>query len=298
MKTNVILTLLLGTVFTACEKNATISIISGVPEEIANVEKDTHDLVFEGFVDDDAITRTTLNSEGSNLYSLQWERGDAISIYDGNRTAIYSTSNSYTTNATFKKVDGNLNESASSYLAFYPSSITKDNQVLSSTQRYVSNDVESFPMMAKSSNKQLYFKSLCGIIRINLKKAEDTDMKVSKISVYDSSLGMSGRFSVNSDNAAVVSGTNGVVLECDSPVNLYSSSATAFNIIVPQGNYSSFKIKIVDSSGREINLGANSVVKVTRGTITNISINLSSNSFDSNLETITVTDSNVNFTSI
>lgn len=129
--------------------------------------------------------------------------------------------------------EGVISKTASQYVAFYPSTIISSNMVLPATQNYVYQNIGNFPMCAVSTNKDLVFKNLCGIIRFSLKSEEFDQIEVSSINLSADN-GMSGAFTVGNDNAAVLSGTDGVVLNCAEPEMLYTTSATDFNVIVPQ----------------------------------------------------------------
>ncbi|MBQ9721935.1 MAG: hypothetical protein IJV84_00230 [Bacteroidales bacterium] len=242
-------------------------------------------------------TRTSLsgytNEDGS--YSLYWSKGDAISISDGAGVAVYTTDDDNSSVADFFKSEGYISNAASQYIAFYPSTITMSNMVLPAIQNYVRDNIEGFPMRAVSSNKDLAFKNLCGIIRLSLKSEESGQISISSITL-SADKGLSGAFTVGDDNAAVVSGNDGVVLSCADAELLYSTSATDFNIFVPQGEYNLLKVKICDADGKEINLVSEDVVSIRRSEITRITLMLSKSTFDTSLETIPITDSDVDFT--
>ena len=264
--------------------------------EIGN-EVDRTSSVFSATTESAPSTRTSLsgytNSDG--CYSLYWDSGDAISICDGTNTAVYTTDDSYTSSADFVRSDGKISNTAAQYEAFYPSSITTTNMVLPANQNYVDGNIENFPMHAVSTNKNLAFKNLCGIIRFCLKSEESGQVEVSSISL-SADKGMSGTFTVGNDNAAIVTGTDGVVLNCAEPEMLYTTSNTDFNIIVPQGDYNPLKVKICDANGKEVNLVSEGSITVKRSEITRITLTLAKSTFDTSLETIPITDSNVDFT--
>lgn len=242
-------------------------------------------------------TRTSLSGSvnGDGCYSLYWSTGDAISISDGVSTAVYTTADSYSSTAEFSRSEGTVSNTASQYTAFYPATITSTNMVLPAAQNYVSDNVENFPMRAVSTNKVLAFKNLCGIIRFSLKSKESGQVSISSISL-SADKGMSGTFTVGNDNAAVVSGSNGVVLNCAEAKSLYTASATNFNIVVPQGEYNPLKVKIRDAEGKEINLVSEDAIRVKRSEITRITLTLAKSTFETSLETIPITDSDVDFT--
>ena len=96
--------------------------------------------------------------------------------------------------------------------------------------------------------------------------------------------------------AAVVTGTNGVILTCAEAEQLYATSTTDFNIIVPQGEYNLLKVKICDADGNEANLVSEGSISVKRSDITRITLTLAKSTFETSLETIPITDSDVDFT--
>lgn len=259
-------------------------------------EADKSSVVFSAVTEFAPSTRTALsgytNSDG--CYLLNWSAGDEISISDGISTAVYTTSDCYTSTAEFSYSKGKISNTATQYIAFYPSTITTANMVLPATQNFVDRNIENFPMRAVSNNKNLAFKNLCGIIRFCLRTEESDMVYVSSISL-SADKGMSGTFTVGDDNAAVVAGTDGVVLECAESQRLYATSVTDFNIIVPQGVYNPLKVKICDSNGKEVNLVSQEAISVKRNQITRITLTLSKSTFVTSLETIPITDSDVDF---
>lgn len=253
--------------------------------------------VFSATTETEPSTRTSLSgyTNGDGCYSFYWDSGDAISICDGTNTAVYTTDNCYTSSADFVRSEGKISNTAAQYETSYPSSITTTNMVLPANQNYVDGNIEDFPMRAVSTNKNLAFKNLCGIIRFCLKSEENGQLKVSSISL-SADKGMSGAFTVGEDNAAVVTSTDGVLLTCAEAEQLYATSTTDFNIIVPQGEYNPLKVKICDAKGNEVNLGSEGAISVKRSEITHITLTLAKSTFETSLETIPITDSDVDFT--
>ncbi|WP_307768621.1 fimbrillin family protein [uncultured Bacteroides sp.] len=263
--------------------------------EIGN-ETDKTSTFFSATTESAPSTRTALSSyTNDNCYSLNWSAGDAISISDGTSTAVYTTNDDFSPTAEFMCSEGKISNTANQYVAYYPSTITTTNMVLPATQNFVERNIENFPMRAVSNSKNLAFKNLCGIIRFCLKTEEYGQVSVSSISLSGDK-GMSGAFTVSDDNAAIVTGTDGVMLKCADPEILYSTSSTDFNIIVPQGEYNPLKVKICDSNGKEVNLISEGAIHVTRSQITRITLTLSKSTFGTSLETIPITDSDVDFT--
>lgn len=261
------------------------------------VESEDSTCTFIASTESKAETRTSLSysADENGMYSLTWNRGDEISIYDGTSTAVFSTDDSYSATAEFKQKTGETDKNAASYTAFYPASITINNMVLPSQQTYVNKGILDFPMYAYSTSRNLHFKNICGILKVSVKTKESTDVSVSSISV-SSEKGMSGTFTVADDYSAVVEGNDGVVLNCEEPVRLYNASYQEFNIVVPPGEYETMKVSVSTKDGRSINLVANNVIKINRSSMTHVKVSLGEFAFDSSLEMIPVVDSDVEFT--
>lgn len=288
MKTKLIYTLAAMLCFASCQKTIIMDLTIDFSERSDN---------FTATTETELSTRTAISDDinSSGEHALYWMAGDQISIYDGTNTAIYSTDSNLSTTAEFARSKGLISNSATEYVAFYPSTITVADMTLPALQNYVENNVENFPMRAISTNKTLSFNNLCGIFRFSLKSEEDNMINISSI-VLSADKGMSGTFTVGNDNAAVVLGTDGVVLNCTEPVELNSTTSKQFNIVVPQGEYNPLKVKICSSDGKEINLVSEGTIKVNRSEITNISLTLSKSTFDTSLESIPITDVDVDFT--
>ena len=277
--------------FASCESIFTHEIMMEPDDEVP-------DMTFSAIIENRSGTRTTLSDEtnSAGYYSLQWIKGDAINISDGENTAIFTTESDGSSTGEFTLKSGTIDNDAYTYTAFYPSNITSNHMVLPAEQNYLVNDVENFPMYAKSHTKKLEFKNLCGIIRLSLKSEKDKPVEISSINLSAGNAGMSGNFSIGEDGSAIVDGNDGVILICERTVPLYNSIETDFNIIVPQGDYNPLKVKITDVEGKEINLVSEGKIHVSRSGITKITLTLDSSSFDSSLERIPITESDVEFT--
>lgn len=262
------------------------------------LDNQTTDMTFSAVIESKADTRTAMSDEANSAgyYSLYWTKGDDISISDGENTAIFTTESDGTSSGDFIRKEGRIDGDAFVYTAFYPSSITLSYMVLPAEQKYVKNNVKNFPMHAKSYTKDLEFKNLCGIIRFSLKSEESGSIEVSNICLSADNAGMSGSFTIGEDGSAMVAGSDGVVLTCEKAVPLYKNLETDFNIVVPQGDYDPLRVKISDVSGKEVNLVSEGKIQVRRSGITKIALTLGSSSFDSSLEMISITESDVEFT--
>lgn len=255
---------------------------------------------FEATIEDNCgnkvSTRTAVSSSpnSNGNYTLSWQAGDEISITDGYTSAIYATDNAGS-NATFTRKSGNISCNASSFKAFYPSSLNPQNLELPLVQEYILGNVKNFPMYAETCNKTLSFKNLCGIFRLCLKNETGSTVKVKNVSVLADGRGLAGSFSIDNTGAAVVCGNNGVTLLCACPVELSACNGTDFNVILPKGDYCSLKLKITTEDGKVINMKSNSTISIRRSGITKVCVSLKPTTFDGGLEDITFCESDVDF---
>ena len=241
----------------ACVKEP---LITNAPEET-----DAH-VVFSAATES-AATRTSLDGNDQDGYTVNWQDGDQITVIAQGPLAHYSTT-STTTRASFTYVDGTESQYGP-FQAWYPASIKTSIQMkLPDTQYYVADNIQGFPMYATSNNTNLQFKNLCGIIRLDISTTQ-SNMKVSTIAL-SADQGMSGSFTISGD-AAVVSGTTGVTLSCSTAVPI-GTEPTSFLLAVPEGDYTHFKIKVTTSNGNRQVKTANRTISVTRSKITPITL--------------------------
>ena len=200
--------------------------------------------------------------------ALNWQSGDRIAIYGTAGGGIYSaTPQTPATIANFDNVSGETGNAP--YRAFYPSTLTTDGATITlpATQTYVENSIHEFPMYAESSDNQLAFKNLCGVLKLHLTK-ESTN--ITAITVTASSE-INGSFSVsyNSDAPEMTysaNGTNTITLTCTTAQSI--ADGKDFYIYLPEGSYSGLQIKIVTDNGYYCLKTANRAINVTRSQYT------------------------------
>ena len=257
MKRFIILAAMAAMTLTACQQNLNI-----------DEEKPEGTVVFTASTELPA-TKTALDAS----LNVVWQDGDIISIVGGDsHVGQYQTSSGGATTATFTHY-GDTPVTQSPFVAWYPTSLKVGSDfILPSTQNYVADNIAGNPMYAESSNTNLSFKNLCGIIRLNVRTSM-TGKKVSKI-VLSADQGMSGAFTISSD-AAVVSGTDGVTLDCGTEGVEIGATAIPFYIAVPATDYENLAIKVETTDGLEQTKTLKTGEKVTvwRSTITDISLN-------------------------
>ena len=256
MKRIILIAALAAMALTACQQNLNI-------EE----EKSEGTVVFTASTELPA-TKTALDAS----MNVVWQDNDIISIVGGDsHVGQYQTSSGGATTATFTHY-GDTPVTQSPFIAWYPTSLMVGNEfTLPSTQNYVADNIAGNPMYAESSTTNLSFKNLCGIIRLNVSTSM-TGKKVSKI-VLSADQGMSGKFSIGS-NAAVVSGTDGVTLDCGSDGVEIGNTAKPFLIAVPEADYENLAITVETTDGlkQTKTLKATNIVTVKRSKVTDITL--------------------------
>ena len=215
-------------------------------------------------------TRTNLSPNGEN-YDVLWSKGDRITIVDASgNVGVYSTE-SVTSEGVFDFVSGQ-EAVAPGYKAYFPASIYNEGSpTLPATLEYVAGNIHTAPMYAASDTKDLAFKNLCGIVRVKVSSTQ-ADKKVRKI-VLSADKGLSGAFTVNDENAAVVTGTAGVTLDCGEGGVAIGEEAVPFFIAVPAGTYNPFKITVVTTEEEVQTRVSSTDIVITRSNVTTITLN-------------------------
>lgn len=216
-----------------------------------------------------SATKTTLEESGDG-YKVLWAKGDRITITDGNSHVGEYTTESVTQQGVFTFAGGE-EAVTPSFEAWYPSTVYNGgNPTLPSVLSYVPGNLAGVPMKATGSTSNLTFKNLTGIIRLNISSSQE-GKKVRKI-VLKADKPLSGPFTVT-DDAAVVSGSEGLTLDCGEEGVAIGTSATAFFMAVPAGTYNPLKITVVTTDGdvqtrassKDIVIARSKVVSITLG---------------------------------
>lgn len=216
-------------------------------------------------------TRTALEKNGET-YDVLWRSGDRITIVDGtpkNNVGIYTTE-STTKQGVFTRTEGKEAEDPV-YKAYYPADLYIDGgTVLPAVRDYVPGNITGAPMYAESETASLSFKNLCGLIQLNISSTQ-AGKRVRKIS-FQAEQGMSGPFTI-SDNAAVVSGTGGLTLDCGEDGAAIGEEAVPFFIAVPANTYNSLKITVFTTDGDFQTRTSTEGIGIERSKITRIYLN-------------------------
>ena len=211
--------------------------------------------------------KTTLNGT-----ALEWVDGDQIAIYGTAGCGIYTaTRQTPATTAVFDNESGETGNAP--FRAFYPTTLTTDgvNVTLPAVQTYVEGSIIEFPMYAESSDNELSFKNLCGVLKLNLTK---TGVDISSITVT-AATEINGTFSVayNSGDPELTNPTNGTnttTLTCATPQSI--ATAHDFYIYLPAGSYTGLQITINTADGKTCTKTANTTINVIRSRYTTITL--------------------------
>ena len=183
--------------------------------------------------------------------ALNWVAGDQIAIFGsagyGIFTAIPQTP---ATTAVFESVSGETGDGP--FYAYYPSTLTSDGSyiTLPATQTYEENSIHEFPMYAESTNNQLAFKNLCGVLKLHLTKA-NTSISSIAISV-DGVINGDYEFRFYTASIPTLSylenGTNTIMLTCTTAQAI--DNGKDFYIYLPADTYRDLTIKMTASDGK------------------------------------------------
>lgn len=213
-----------------------------------------------------AVSRASFTLE-DNLFHRSWDAADEI-LVKGSGSAVFKTTVSGD-KADLEKVSGEAGNGP--FTAYYPSDL-EDNMVLPAVIRYSPLPSVKSPMVAVSNNKVLPFKSVTGLLAVNFTSDEEVVVKTVTITANQP---LSGNYSIVDGNA-VLSGSEGVVVDCGEEGVTVGSSVCPFYIELPQGIYDNIKFLIVDNFGRERVLAlAKRPVTVERAKVAEYPVNIS-----------------------
>ena len=204
-------------------------------------------------------TKTSISSAAAGGYSVLWSGSDKIAVYadDAATPATFTlTGGAGTGVASFRgDVYGDR------YIAFYPQTMlsSRSGNILTinlpAEQEYVPGTFanDAYPMAAVTTTKELLFKNLCSVVRISLKGTAMVNKIVFR--PMDPSVKVSGDATVDLSNPAApvltmdASASNAVTLNVTGGVQLSSTEATDFFIVLPPQVYTDgFTVELYDSS--------------------------------------------------
>ncbi len=214
---------------------------------------------------------------------VSWAAGDKILIKDSEgKKAVYAADAAGETSSFSFQSGDVLGTEGVTYEAFFPYNETADEQ-LPVVQVYGLNGTEitrfEAPMHAEGATTNLAFKNLCGLLKIDLKKAASVSTAFNlKYILLEADKGLTGAYTVDGDKA-VVTGTTPAVLNMASAKAL-GTTALTFYLWVPEGNYASFDITAMhnDTSAfyeQTWSLKGGSPLQITRNVISELELEVS-----------------------
>ena len=277
MKRLTVFTLIAVSMLPACTNEA-------LQEKVAN-----QNYSFTARTDAGIKTRTCLGEVLSNeTYPLLWEKGDRIIIAPSGKpaTSYYETQEQGCDVAEFRFIsglDGNAMPPDNTALtALYPADAYKFTDGkhtinIPENQTYRKNNISSgtMPMIAGATSRELYFRNVCGILRLRLNTLEQ-DIRLSSIKVA-ADKGLAGPIAtfegtdVTWNNPDSETG-RGITLSCDGVA--LSPEPEDFYIVLPPGNYSGFKIQLETEGPDKKTYRMNEVLEIERSAITTVNLDL------------------------
>ena len=234
-------------------------------------------------------TRTCLGEVLSNeTYPLLWEKGDRIIIAPSGKpaTSYYETQEQGSDVAEFRFIsglEGNAMPPENTVLtALYPADAYnfmagKHTINIPENQTYRKNSISSgtMPMIAGATSRELHFRNVCGILRLQLNTLEQ-DIRLSSIKVA-ADKGLAGPIAtfegtdVTWNNPDSETG-HGITLSCDGVA--LSPEPEDFYIVLPPGNYSGFKIQLETEGLDKKTYRMDEVLEIERSAITTVNLDL------------------------
>lgn len=202
----------------------------------------------------DSQLKTMVVPSGADKGKVFWSKTDAISISSSGVSNVFTlASGEGTSNGIFNYTSGEA-LSAGTLIAFYPSTITPENQVWPDSQVYSAEACG--PMMAtcqydggKKVNG-LEFSNLGTVLRLNLSTQMD-GIKIKSITI-SADQPLSGSFDITDGTAVIKAEKGSVTLKCDKIV--IGTEPIAFNIAIPANKkgetYSNFQIEVEATKDR------------------------------------------------
>lgn len=228
-------------------------------------ETEKQALTFTATIEGAYGTRATYNSAEK---CASWEEGDQIII---NGKAYNAQSAGLTT--TFKAATAGQEAEGSNYNAYFACTYDGTTATLPAEVNETWVDGEfNMPMYASSTDCNLRFKNLCGVLKISVSLGEISHVKSIKVS--SSNCATSGAFTISSDAAVLVNPSavsNTVTVTYTDPITIRGGTATNFYIPIPAQTYRDLKIEISNScgtksmttaSGRDITVERNKIYPI------------------------------------
>ena len=237
----------------------------------AATEPEGETMRFSATLEQDGTKAALTGSPSDATRSMVWQPGDAISVTNGKRVARFVSIEK--TDSDCAEFEGEVLE-GTTYYAAYPysssTSFSKDNFsiTLPSEQKYVKDGVDagSLAMVGKVSDGSFNFMNLCGIFAFQLYgSAEITAINFSGYDENGDPVPVAGPATVDMSyttapriamaDGAVYSLTVNCLGDDGKGVTLSAGTPTFFHVVLPPGDYASFKLRVRSKSGSMLQKG-------------------------------------------
>ena len=228
-------------------KRTLVSLLSllGLAMAVTSCQKDENTTKFSAVMEMSSQDGKTILNETN----LEWVSTDQVKIYDAaNNYGIFAVApQADPTTAELSLVSGHVGDAP--YMAYYPVEVALSANSINLPATQVSEDgsLAAFPMVAMSNNGNLFFKNICGALKIHL-QAEGVSV---------SSIALTGDRNINGDYSLVMNGTptislvgNGsatTTLNVTTPQDI--TNGHDFYIYLPHDTYGSFQLVITAEDG-------------------------------------------------
>ena len=266
-----------------------VSMLPACTNEALQEKSANQNYSFTARTDAGIKTRTCLGENSSNeTYPLLWEKGDMIIIVPFGKpaTSYYETQEQGSDVAEFRFIsglEGNAMPPENTALtALYPADVYKFTDGkhtinIPENQTYRKNNISSgtMPMIAGATSRELSFLNVCGILRLRLNTLEqDTKLSSIKVAADKALSGPIATFEgteVTWNNPDGETG-RGITLSCYGVA--LSPEPEDFDIVLPPGNYSGFKIQLETEGPDKKTYRMDEVLEIERSAITTVNLDL------------------------
>ena len=219
---------------------------------------------FRATVENCSDAKTTYNGT-----AIQWNANDTVMIYGlvpGRYVATPEEGNPGA--AKLRRLGAPVTYMGDEVTAIYPAALANSasNITLPALQETEDGNLMSnFPMIATSTDENLYFKNLCGALKVHL---EQENVSIYKIEVT-AETAINGTFDIDNtgDDPVLTNGTEGTTtttLICTTPQDI--TGGHDFFVTMPAGNYQNLQVTIYryDNAKRVKTAPAGATITITR----------------------------------
>ena len=240
------------------------ALILGATSCKKDIEQNEGEYQFRATVENCSDVKTTYNGT-----AIQWNANDTVMIYGlvpGRYVATPEAGNPGA--AKLRRLGAPVTYMGDEVTAIYPAALANSasNITLPALQETEDGNLMSnFPMIATSTDENLYFKNLCGALKVHL---EQENVSIYKIEVT-AETAINGTFDIDNsgENPVLTNGTEGTTtttLICTTPQDI--TGGHDFFVTMPAGNYQNLQVTIYryDNAKRVKTAPAGATITITR----------------------------------